>query len=199
MNIFVLHSGSKDITPFLHSIVPLLCRQIVNFYLSDIFITIAEVDILINTLTSPCCHLQNLTLSHCAISSSDYYKLTTAAIANGNLKMFVSSHLHIDVAAAKGLAIALKESKSLKHVWVDEYPMDTDVARTLVEAMNHSEVEILQLGFDCTEKIVSDCFYPKDRVKFVDIINRSYYCKCLDLQQMRENIKNKQDCIEWPF
>ena len=110
--------------------------------------------------------------------------------------MFASSFLCIDVAAAKGLAIALKESKSLKHVQVDECPMDTDVAQTLVEAMNHSEVEILVIGLDCTEKIVSGCSYPKDRVKLVNIINRSYYCKCVNLQQMWENIKKKQ---EWPF
>ena len=105
--LFYLHSGSKDITSFLTSIGPLLCERI-SFHLSYyIFITIADVDILINVLTSPSCHLHTLSLYACTISSSDYYNLITA-IANSNLKIFESSHLKIDVAAAKGLAVALK-------------------------------------------------------------------------------------------
>ena len=162
INLVYLHSGSKDIiTPFLTSIAPLLCKRI-SFHLVYIFITIADVDILKKALISPFCQLHTLRLDSCTISSSDYYDLTTA-IATSNLKIFECSSLSIDVAAAKGLAIALKESKSLKLVEVREDPMDTEVARLLVEAMNHSEVETLAIGPKLKD-IVSNCSYPKGKV-----------------------------------
>ena len=159
--IFYLHSGSNNITPFLTSIGSLLCRRI-SFHLAYIFITIADVDILKNAITSPFCQLHTLRLHACTISSSDYYSLTTT-LANSNLKIFQCSSLSIDVGAAKGLAIALKESKSLKLVEVREDPMDTEVARLLVEAMNHSEVETLAIGPKCKD-IISNCSYPKGKV-----------------------------------
>ena len=153
-----------DISPFLTSISPVLSGQIEKFVLSYVSISSRGVGVLVHSLTSPHCRLHKLTLIGCTISSSDYCHLTTA-IATNNLTHFVSSFLSIDVAAGKALARALKQNKTLEEVNVWENPMDSEVARALVEAMNHSSVKKLKIGYRCKEA-VSECSFPTDRVEF---------------------------------
>ena len=75
---------------------------------------------------------------------------------------FESINLSIDVAAGKALARALTQSKTLEEV--EDDPMDSGVARALVEAMNHSSVKKLVIGYNCKEA-VSECSFPADRVE----------------------------------
>jgi len=161
----LLHRAT-DISPFLTSISPVLSGQIEELELGNVSISSRGVGVLVHSLTSPHCRLHNLVLKSCTISSSDYCHLTTA-IATSNLKHFYSSYLSIDVAAGKALARALTQSKTLEEVVVLVDPMDNEVARALVEAMNHSSVKKLWIGYDC-KKAVSECSFPTDRVVFRD-------------------------------
>ena len=130
--------------------------------LRDVSISSRGVGVLVHSLTSPHCHLHKLKLSNCTISSSDYCHLTKA-IATSNLTHFVSSYLRIDVAAGKALARALTQSKTLEEIEVVVFPaMDSEVARGLVEAMNHSSVKKLTIGLNCIVA-VSECSFPTDR------------------------------------
>ena len=152
----------SDITPFLTSISPLLDGQIEHLELGNVSITSgACVEVLVHSLTSPHSSLHKLKLYHCTISSSDYHHLTTA-IATSNLTHFSTNYsLHNDVTAAKGLATALTHSKTLEEVDVMEAPISNDVVRILAEAMNHSRVKKLKIGFVSRDTV----FYPTDRVK----------------------------------
>ena len=121
------------------------------------------VGILVQLLTSPHSSLHQLTLWGLTISSSDYHHLTTA-IATSNLTLFATSEcLHIDASAAKGLATALTHSKTLEWVNVEDDPMTSETATILAEAMNHSNVKDLVIGF-VSKGTVLDCSYPTDRV-----------------------------------
>ena len=155
----------SDITPFLTSISPLLAGQIEHLELNHVSITSgACVEVLVHSLTSPHSSLHELVLWNCTISSSDYHHLTTA-IATSNLTHFTTYRsLHNDVTAAKGLATALTHSKTLEEVEVFEYPISNDVVRVLAEAMNHSRVKKLVIGY-VSEDTVLDYSYPTDRVK----------------------------------
>ena len=135
--------------------------------LLDGSISSRSAGVLVHSLTFPHCPLHKLELRSCTISSSDYCHLTTA-IATSNLTHFESSSLSIDVAAGKALARALTQSKTLEEVIVWEDPMDSEVARALVEAMNHSSVKKLTVGFNCSEA-VSECSFPTDRVKLLKL------------------------------
>ena len=153
-----------DISPFLASISPVLSGQKEELVLSGVSISSRGVGVLVHSLTSPHCHLHKLRLLECTISSNDYCHLTTA-IANSNLTQFTSSSLSIDVAAGKALARALTQSKTLEEVTVVERPsMDIEVAKALVEAMNHSSVEKLRIGENC-KQAVSECSFPTGRVE----------------------------------
>ena len=159
---FSLHKKT-DISPFLTSISPVLSGQIEELLLSDVSISSRGVGILVHSMTSPHCRLHKLLISGCIISSSDYCHLTTA-IATSNMTYFHPSSLSINVAAGKALARALTQSKTLEEVHVLDYSMNSEVARALVEAMNHSSVKILRIGYHCKEA-VSECFFPTNRVK----------------------------------
>ena len=152
-----------DISPFLTSISPVLSGQIEELDVRDVSISSRGVGVLVHSLTSPHCRLHTLGLFECTISSSDYCHLTTA-IATSNLPQFHSSYLGIDVAAGKALARALTQNKTLEEVSVFEDPMDKEVARALVEAMNHSSIIRLEIGRHCKEA-VSECSFPTDRVE----------------------------------
>ena len=105
-------------------------------------------------------------LEDCTISSSDYHHLTTA-IATSNLTHFNTDYiLHNDVSAAKGLATALTHSKTLERVMVSmrEDPINNDVVRVLLEAMNYSRVKKLVIGH-VSKGTVLDYSYPTDRVE----------------------------------
>ena len=136
-----------DITPFLTSISTLLAGQIEHLQLIHVSINSgAGVGVLVHSLTSTHSSLHTLELKHCTISSSDYHHLTTA-IATSNLTHFTTwGSLHNDVSAAKGLATALTHSKTLEEVEVMERPINNDVLRVLLEAMNYSRVEGLKIG-----------------------------------------------------
>ena len=155
----------RDITPFLTSISPLLAGQIEHLDLYNVSINSrAGVGVLVHSLTSPHSSLHKLELQDCTISSSDYHHLTTA-IATSNLTHFTTYRsLHNDVSAAKGLATALTHSKTLKRVEVIEDPINNDVLRVLLEAMNYSRVERLRIGW-VSKGTVLDYSYPTDRVE----------------------------------
>ena len=154
-----------DISSFLTSISPVLSGRIVKLRLQDVSISSSGVGVLVQSLTSPHCCLHKLDLFRCTIFSSDYCHLTTA-IATSNFTHFHSSFLSIDVAVGEALARALTQSKTLEVVEVLEYPIDSEVARAVIEAMNHSSVKKLMIGWDCN-KAVSECSFPTDRVKFI--------------------------------
>ena len=163
----LLHRDT-EITPFLTSISPLLAGQIEYLKLWHVSITSgAGVGVLVHSLTSPHSSLHKLELSYCTISSSDYHHLTTA-IATSNLTHFTTHcSLHFDVSAAKGLATALTHSKTLERVEVTEKYTTTiknAVVRVLLEAMNHSRVEKLEIGL-VSKGTVLDYSYPTDRVE----------------------------------
>ena len=161
----MLHSET-DITPFLTSISPVLCGQIEELSLLSVSISSRGVGILVHSLTSSHCRLHKLELNCCTISSNDYCHLTTA-IATSNMIHFNSFHLSIDVAAGKALARALIQSKTLEEVKVEENPMGSEVARALVEAINHSSVKKLRIGWNCKQG-VSECSFPTDRVEILE-------------------------------
>ena len=161
--ILLLHR-STDISAILTSISPLLSGQIEDVELCLVSISCGGVGVLVDSLTSPHCRLHMLELWRCIMSNKDYCHLTTA-IATSNLKYFISDRLRIDAAAGKALARALTQSKTMENVKVEEDPKDSEVARALVEAMNHSSVKKLVIGLHCKEA-VSECFFPKDRVEF---------------------------------
>ena len=101
----------------------------------------------------------------CTISSSDYCHLTTA-IPTSNLTHFTTHHLGTDVSSAKGLARAMTQSKTLEEVEVmGEFPMNNEVAQILLEAMNHSSVKKLMIGYVSNKDVVSGCSYPTDKVE----------------------------------
>ena len=154
----------RDITPFLTSISPLLAGQIEHLDLHYVSINSgAGVGVLVHSMTSPHSSLHKLVLKQCTISSSDYHHLTTA-IATSNLTHFTTwGSLHNDVSAAKGLATALTHSKTLERVDVMEDPINNDVVRVLLEAMNYSRVEELKIGY-VSKGTVLDYSYPTDRV-----------------------------------
>ena len=161
----------SDITPFLTGISPLL-ERIEHLQLRYVSISSgACVEVLVHSLTSPHSSLHKLELLDCTISSSDYHHLTTA-IATSNLTHFTTyCSLHIDVTAAKGLATALTHSKTLEEVEVEERPIiSNDVVQVLAEAMNHSRVKKLEIGY-VSKDTVLDYSYPTDRVK----IRQTYY------------------------
>ena len=85
------------------------------------------------------------------------------AIATNNLTHFTSRHLSIGVAAGKALARALTQSKTLEMVYMHEDLMDNEVARKLVEAMNHSRVVRLLVEKNY-QKAVSECSFPINSV-----------------------------------
>ena len=155
----------RDITPFLTSISPLLAGQIEHLDLRNVSSNSgAGVGVLVHSLTSPHSSLHKLELDCCTISSSDYHHLTTA-IATSNLTHFNTwGSLHIDVSAAKGLATALTHNKTLERVEVMENPINNDVVRVLLEAMNYSRVERLMIGL-VSKGTVLDYSYPTDRVE----------------------------------
>ena len=155
----------SDITPFLTSISPLLDGQIERLKLDSVSITSgACVEVLVHSLTSRHSSLHKLELWRCAISSSDYHHLTTA-IATSNLTHFnTNCSLHNDVTAAKGLATELTHSKTLEKVEVWEDPISNDVVRVLAEAMNHSRVKELVIGWVSIYTVL-DYSYPTDRVR----------------------------------
>ena len=143
-------------------ISPVLSGRIEVFHLANFSISSRGVGVLVHSLTSPHCCLHTLGLWNSTISSSDYCYLTTA-IATSKLRHFTSTDLSIDVAAGKALARALMQSKTLKEVNVQEDPMDSEVVRALVEAMNHSSVRKLYVGNNCKEA-VAKCSFPMHRV-----------------------------------
>ena len=115
-------------------------------------------------MTSPHSRLLKLWLLECTISSSDYCHLTTA-IPTSNLTHFTTSKVGTDVSSAKGLARAMTQSKTLEKVNVWEYPMmNNEVAQILLEAMNHSSVKKLRIGY-VSKDAVSGCSYPTDKVE----------------------------------
>ena len=134
--------------------------------LDNVSINSGCVEVLIHSLTSPHSHLLKLELWECTISSSDYCHLTTA-IPTSNLTHFTTSRLGTDVSSAKGLARALTQSKTLEEVEVTrEFPMNNEVAQILLEAMNHSSVKKLKIGY-VNKDAVSGCSYPTDKVEVV--------------------------------
>ena len=135
--------------------------------LINVSISSRGVGVLVHSLTSPHCHLRRLELWSCTISSSDYCHLTTG-IATSNLTFFHSSYLSIDVAAGKALARALTQSKTLEMIRLLENPMDIEVVRAMIEAMKHSSVKRLRIGWNCKEA-VSEWSPPTDRVEFDNI------------------------------
>ena len=156
---YLLHREPLDVTPFLTSISPL---QIEYLKLKLVSIDSGEcVGVLVQLLTSS---LHKLILYGLTISSSDYHHLTTA-IATSNLTHFNTGYcLHFDVSAAKGLATALTHSKTLEWVNVEDDPMTRETATILAEAMNHSNVKKLEIGY-VSKGTVLGCSYPTDRVK----------------------------------
>ena len=156
-----MHRGF-DVAPFLTSISPALSGQIEALVVVNLSINSRCVGVLVDSLAS---HLRRLSLYNNLISSHNYCHLTTA-IATSNLTHFISVELNIDVAAGKALARALTQSKTLEEVRVQEDPMDSEVARVLVEAMNHSSVGILLVGNNCKEA-VSGCSFPVFKVTFL--------------------------------
>ena len=158
---FFFHRGF-DVNPFLTSISPALSSQIEALVVLHFSINSRCVGVLVHSLASPCCCLRRLSLWNNIISSSDYCHLTTA-IATSNLTHFTSVELSIDVTAGKALARALTQTKTLEEVHVEEDPMDSEVAIVLVEAMNHSSVGQLFVGYNCKEA-VSECSFPVLRV-----------------------------------
>ena len=161
--VFFLSHRATDISSFMTSISPVLDGQIEELRLHMFSVSSKGVGVLVHSLASPHCCLHKLVLIDCNISSSDYCHLTTA-IATSNLKRFDSSNLSIDVAAGKALARALTQSKTLELVGVYEFPVDSEVARALVEAMNHSSVKKLKIGHGCREA-VSECSHLTGRVE----------------------------------
>ena len=156
-----------DISPSLTSISPVLSGQLKELQILNVSISSRSVGVLVHSLTTSHCRLHKLDLYTCTISSSDYCHLTTA-IATSNLTHFNSDHLSIDVAAGKALARALTQSKTLENVCVWEDLMDSEVARVLVEAMNHSCVKKLRIGLNCKEA-VSEWSFPTDRVDIISL------------------------------
>ena len=73
----------------------------------------------------------------------------------------------MDVSSAKGLARALKQSKTLEKAVVWEYLVKNEVAQILVEAMNHSSVKELTIS-GVNKDAVSECSYPADKVELHD-------------------------------
>ena len=171
-SIFLLHR-EFDAHPFLSSISPSLSGKIETIELNAFSISSRCVGVLVHSLTFPRCRLHKLSLWNTTISSSDYCHLTTA-IATSNLRNFMSVNLSIDIAAGKALARALTESKTLEVVYVREDPMDSEVARTLVEAMNHSRVGMLRVGNNCKEA-VSKCSFPRWKV-VVSWLTMTFFC-----------------------
>ena len=152
-----------DITSSLTGISPVLAGQIEKFKLSfTVSINSGCVEVLIHSLTSPHSRLLNLWLWECTISSSDYCHLTTA-IPTSNLTHFTTDELGMDVSSAKGLARALTQSKTLEEVIASEEPMNNEVAKILLEAMNHSSVKKLKIR-RVSRDVVSECSYPTDKV-----------------------------------
>ena len=120
---------------------------------------------LVHSMRSLHCRLHKVVLSGCINSSNDYSHLTTT-IATSNLKPIEihSYHFGIGVAAGKALARTLTQSNILEQVVVLDTSMSSEVARVLVDAMNHSSVIILRIGYHCKEA-VSECSLPKERVE----------------------------------
>ena len=135
--------------------------------LSVVSINSGCVEVLINSLTSPHSCLLQLELYKCTISSSDYCHLATA-IPTSNLTHFKTGQVGTDVSSAKGLARALTQSKTLKEVAVEEFPMNNEVAQILQEATNHSSVKTLILR-GVSRDAVSECSYPTDKVKLFSL------------------------------
>ena len=152
-----------DITSSLTGISPVLAGQIEELVLSEVSINSGCVEVLIHSLTSPHSRLLKLWLLGCTISSSDYCHLTTA-IPTSNLTHFTTHRLGTDVSSAKGLARAMTQSKTLEEVYVWEDPMNNEVAQILLEAMNHSSVKKLKIGY-VSKDAVSKCSYPTDKVE----------------------------------
>ena len=87
-------------------------------------------------------------------------------IATSKLTYFATALLDIDVTRAKAIATLLVDSKTLEEVEVIEQPtINKDVAVILAEAMNHSSVKNLTIGY-LSKGTVLDCHYPTDRVNF---------------------------------
>ena len=161
----MLHSET-DITYLLTGISPVLAGQIEELKLVHVSINSGCVEVLIHSLTSPHSRLLELVVIDGPISSSDYCHLTTA-IPISNLTHFTSLDLSIDISSAKGLARVLIQSKTLEKVEVSELPMSNEVAKILLEAMNHSSVKRLIIdshGF-VSKDAISGCSYPKDKVE----------------------------------
>ena len=164
-----------DITSLLIGISPALTGQIEELTLSFVSINSGCVEVLIHSLTSPYSHLLKMELNECTISSSDYCHLTTA-IPTSNLIHFATHRLGTDVSFAKGLARALKQSKTLEQVEVMwENPMNNEVAQILVEAMNHSSVKKLKIG-QINKDAILQCSYPTDKV---EIKNTLYWIRSI--------------------
>ena len=163
----LLHSET-DITFSLTGISPVLAVQIEELRLLHVSINSGCVEVLIDSLTSPHSCLLKLEVWDCTISSSDYCHLTTA-IPTSNLTHFTTGDLGIDVSSAKGLARAMTQSKTLEEVEVEDTFLNNEVARILLEAMNHSSVKKLKIG-DLTDP-VSGCSYPTDKVE-VNILSK---------------------------
>ena len=117
-------------------------------------------------MTSPHSSLRKLRLSDCTFSSGVYNRLMTT-IATSKLTYFAVTHLDIvDVTRAKAIATLLVDSKTLEEVEVIEEPrINKDVAVILAEAMNHSSVKNLTIGFFSKGTTVLGSHYPTDRVK----------------------------------
>ena len=104
-----------DISPFLTSISPVLSGQIKDLELFNVSISRRGVGVLVHSLTSPHCHLHELSLFHCPISSSDYCHLTTA-IANSGLTHYISYKHSTDFAYSNVVVRALTQSKTQREV-----------------------------------------------------------------------------------
>ena len=161
----MLHRETEITSSSLTGISPVLAGQIEELTLSSVSINSGCVEVLIHSLTSPHSRLLKLWLLGCTISSSDYCHLTTA-IPTSNLTHFTTHRLGTDVSSAKGLARAMTQSKTLEEVKVLEHFINNEVAQILLEAINHSSVKKLMIGYISKDHdAVSGCSYPTDKVK----------------------------------
>ena len=160
----------RNVCSILERNLPKSANNLKTFALHDVHIDhlcVHGIAHLLNTSLK----LNNLTLSNCLITSTDFDSLTTA-IATSKLKhltitFFMGSNFGINLVRGWSLAKLLTQSKTLEEVTVEmgiEYTNNCNVARLLVEAMTHSSVKklILYTLYYCD---VSDIHYDRDRVE----------------------------------
>lgn len=152
-----------DISNVLNSNFPqLLSRKLESLHLS--FVTISDISGLVNALTFPQSGLIMLELNSCKIASN-LYKELTIAIANSELKRFVSFTIPIENEVGKSMANMLTITKTLEEVKIFDNFSNDDTVTLLVDAMKNSTVKRLCLPL-CCQQTVLDMSYPNGRVMF---------------------------------